>query len=72
MNQKLKRYDIGLFRSRVNKSGTISYVLFSYEQKNRSSLSPLSGPVLVSTGDTTLVSMITSNVEVQIRPNCTS
>ena len=27
---------------------------------------------LVSTGDTKLVSMTTSNVEVEIRPNCTS
>ena len=43
VNQKLERYDIVPLRSRV----TVRYrtVLFSCEQKNRSSLSPLSGPV---------------------------
>ena len=59
MNQKLERYDIVPFCSRVNRK---------------------TGPVLVHfpdlfgfcRGDTTLVSMTTSNVEVEIRPNCTS
>ena len=56
VNQKLERYDIVPFCSRVN----------------RSSLGPLSGPVWFLTGDTKLVSMTTSNVEVEIGPNCTS
>ena len=56
VNQKLERYDIVPFCSRVN----------------RSSLGPLSGPVWFLTGDTKLVSMTTSNVEVEIGPNWTS
>ena len=50
---------------------TIRYrtVPFSCEQK-RYDIIPLSGPGLVSTGDTKLVSMTTTDVEVEIRPNC--
>ena len=53
--------------------GTIRYrtVPFSCEQK-RYDIVPLFGPGLVSTGDTKLVSMITTDVEVEIRPNCIS
>ena len=52
-----KRYDIVSFCSRVTK-------------KNRSTFRTCS--CLVSTGDTKLVSMTTSDVEVEIGPNCTS
>ena len=58
MNQKLERYDIVPFRSGVNRSGTISY-----------RFPDLFG---IYMGDTKLVSMTTFNVEVEIRPNCTS
>ena len=67
VNQKLERYDIVPFRSRVNRSGTISY---SLGPLYRSSLGPLSGPVSFLRGDTKLVSMTTSDIEIEIRPNC--
>ena len=53
--------------------GTIRYrtVPFSSEQK-RYDIVPPFRTSLVSTGDTKLVSMTTSDVEVVIRPNCTS
>ena len=53
--------------------GTIRYrtIPFSCEQK-RYDIVPLFEPGLVSTGDTKLVSMTTTDVEVEIRPNCIS
>ena len=60
VNQKLERYDIVPFRSCVNGSDTISRYRTAF------------GTCLVSTGDTKLVSMTTSDVEIEIRPNCTS
>ena len=75
MNQKVERNDIVLFCSRVNRS-TISYrsvfsVLLSVNRKT--------DPVYVHFrdlfrlhGDTKLVSMTTSDAEVEIRPNCIS
>ena len=57
-----KQYDIIPFCSRVN--------------RKTGQFKPTFRTCLVSTGDTKLVSMITSNVEVEIRPgispNCTS
>ena len=55
--QELERYDIIPFSSRANRSGMIPYHFPT---------------CLVSTGDTKLVSMTTSDAEVEIRPNCTS
>ena len=51
--------------------GTIRYrtVPFSFEQK-RYDIVQLSGLGLVSTGDTKLVSMTTTDAEVEIRPKC--
>ena len=61
VNRKLERYDFVPFRSRVNRKQV------QFRSTSRT--------CLVSTGDTKLVSVTTSdpsNVEVEIRLNCTS
>ena len=72
VNQKLERYNIVPFRSCVNRSGTILYRSVLMWTDKQVQFRSTFRTCLVSTGDTKLVSMTTSNVEVEIRPNCTS
>ena len=57
VTEKLKRYNIVPFHFHVNRSGTM---LYSFPD------------LLVFMGDTKPVSMTTSDVKVEVRPNCTS